>query len=168
MGSSDLFEVEDTFSDYAPLLIVFLCGCTVPRPPAHPLATPRTPLPLRARDRPPPAKALHLGSSLLSCCGTCFACLRVPSFSFDDDFSDGRIDAGAQILAREKLALAAGSPLGANLELLSGATSDEEGQRGVAMTAAGALRAAAPASSTAAAPRSSGPAKWRQVLDDGF
>mmetsp|Transcript_19686 Transcript_19686/g.62708 ORF Transcript_19686/g.62708 Transcript_19686/m.62708 type:complete len:141 (+) Transcript_19686:644-1066(+) len=140
MGSSDLFEVEDTFSDYAPLLIVFLCGCT----------------------------ALHLGSSLLSCCGTCFACLRVPSFSFDDDFSDGRIDAGAQILAREKLALAAGSPLGANLQLLSGATSDEEGQRGVAMTAVGALRAAAPASSTAATPRNSGPAKWRQVLDDGF
>ena len=38
----------------------------------------------------------------------------------------GRIDHGAQILDREKQALADGAPLGTNLQLLSGATSDSE------------------------------------------
>ena len=59
-------------------------------------------------------------------------CLNAQSntFSFDEDFSDTRIDHGAQILGRERQALAEGAPLGANLQLLSGATSDsEENQR---------------------------------------
>ena len=55
-------------------------------------------------------------------------CLNAQSntFSFDEDFSDTRIDHGAQILGRERQALAEGAPLGANLQLLSGATSDSE------------------------------------------
>jgi hypothetical protein len=52
--------------------------------------------------------------------------MAVPSFSFDEDFSDARIDHGAQILMHERQALSDGVALGANLQLLSGATSDEE------------------------------------------
>jgi len=88
----------DTFDNYAPLLIVFLCGATY----------------------------LNLGEGLLSCCACCLRCVRPPSFSFDEDFTDGRIDHGAQILLREAQALAGGAPLGTNLQLLSGATSDSE------------------------------------------
>ena len=90
----------DYFNNFAPLLIVVLCGCTY----------------------------LNLGSGLLSCCAKCFPCMAVPAFSFDDDFSDTRIDHGAQILLSEKQAVADGVPLGANLQLLSGATSDSEEQ----------------------------------------
>merc|ERR1719446_716190 len=61
---------NDYFDNFAPLVIVFLCGCTY----------------------------LDLGSGLLSCCGRCLPCMRIPSFSFDEDFSDSRIDHGAQIL----------------------------------------------------------------------
>lgn len=60
------FFKADYFNNYAPLLIVFLCGFTY----------------------------LNLGSEILSCCGRCLPCVRVPSFSFDEDFSDGRIDHG--------------------------------------------------------------------------
>jgi len=89
-----------TFNNYAPLLIVILCGCTY----------------------------LNLFSNLASCCMRCVPCINAQSnsFSFDEDFSDTRIDHGAQILARERQAMAEGSPLGANLQLLSGATSDSE------------------------------------------
>ena len=69
---------------------------------------------------------LNLGSGLLSCCAKCCPCVAAPTFSFDEDFSDTRIDHGAQILTRERQAMAEGSPLGANLQLLSGATSDGE------------------------------------------
>ena len=91
---------DDYFSNYAPLLIVILCGCTY----------------------------LNLGSNLLGCCGRCLPCLKMQAnaFSFDEDFSDARIDHGEQILRREARALADGTPLGANLNLLSGATSDNE------------------------------------------
>ena len=89
-----------TFNNYAPLLIVILCGCTY----------------------------LNLFSNLASCCMRCVPCINAQSnsFSFDEDFSDTRIDHGAQILTRERQAMAEGSPLGANLQLLSGATSDGE------------------------------------------
>lgn len=130
--SCALLFVGDWFSDYAPLLIVILCGCT----------------------------ALNLGSALLSCFGSCFSCLRFPSFSFDDDFSDGRIDMGSQILCRERDALASGAPLGAHLQLLSGATSDgEENQRkqaSIRMPLGSSLGTASSSS------------KWRQMLDDGL
>mmetsp|Transcript_13658 Transcript_13658/g.19505 ORF Transcript_13658/g.19505 Transcript_13658/m.19505 type:complete len:133 (-) Transcript_13658:94-492(-) len=132
MDKVELFEIGDWFSDYAPLLIVILCGCT----------------------------ALNLGSALLSCFGSCFSCLRFPSFSFDDDFSDGRIDMGSQILCRERDALASGAPLGAHLQLLSGATSDgEENQRkqaSIRMPLGSSLGTASSSS------------KWRQMLDDGL
>jgi len=90
----------DYFNNYAPLVIVVLCGCTY----------------------------LNLGSGLLSCCAKCFPCMAGAgeAFSFDEDFSDTRIDHGASILVEEKKALADGVPLGANLQLLSGATSDSE------------------------------------------
>jgi len=88
----------DYFNNYAPLLIVVIAGCTL----------------------------LNLGSGLLSCCAKCCPCMAAPTFSFDEDFSDARIDHGAQILLHEKRALADGVPLGANLQLLSGATSDSE------------------------------------------
>ena len=88
----------DYFQNYAPLLIVVIAGCTM----------------------------LNLGSNLLSCCARCCPCMQTPSFSFDEDFSDTRIDHGAQILLHEKQALADGVPLGTNLQLLSGATSDDE------------------------------------------
>ena len=91
----------DYFNNYAPLVIVVLSGCTY----------------------------LNLGSGLLSCCSKCFPCMAAPAFSFDEDFSDTRIDHGARILAEEKRALADGTPLGANLQLLSGATSDDEAAR---------------------------------------
>jgi len=91
----------DYFNNYAPLLIVVLCGCTY----------------------------LNLGSGLLSCCAKCMPCVAAPAFSFDDDFSDTRIDHGAQILLHEKQALAEGTALGSNLQLLSGATSDSEETR---------------------------------------
>jgi len=97
MDQNPLFS-GDYFNNYAPLLIVILCGCTY----------------------------LNLGSAVANCCSACFPCVASPSFSFDEDFSDGRIDHGAQILAREKRALADGVPLGTNLQLLSGATSDGE------------------------------------------
>lgn len=133
MDKVDLLEIGDYFSDYAPLLIVLLCGCT----------------------------ALHLGSALLSCCGTCFSCLRVPSFSFDDDFSDGRIDTGSQILMRERQAIATGSPLGAHMQLLSGATSDEESNRQPA--AAAATRPVLGSSATVGPKTQS---NWRKMIDD--
>jgi len=88
----------DYFNDYAPLLIVIFSGCTL----------------------------LNLGSGLRSCCAKCCPCIAAPSFSWDEDFNDTRIDHGAQILLHEKHALAEGVPLGANLQLLSGATSDSE------------------------------------------
>ena len=56
---------SDYFSNYAPLLIVILCGCTY----------------------------LNLGSALLNCCSACFPCVASPAFSFDEDFSDTRIGA---------------------------------------------------------------------------
>ena len=89
-----------TFNNYAPLLIVILCGCTY----------------------------LNLFSNMAACCMRCVPCINAQSnsFSFDEDFSDTRIDHGAQILTRERQAMAEGSPLGANLQLLSGATSDGE------------------------------------------
>lgn len=92
------FFSGDYFNNYAPLLIVVIAGCTL----------------------------LNLGSGLLQCCAKCCPCVAGPTFSFDDDFSDARIDHGAQILLHEKQALAEGIPLGANLQLLSGATSDTE------------------------------------------
>mmetsp|Transcript_13781 Transcript_13781/g.29059 ORF Transcript_13781/g.29059 Transcript_13781/m.29059 type:complete len:189 (+) Transcript_13781:293-859(+) len=88
----------DYFNNYAPLLIVFLCGFTY----------------------------LNLGSELLGCFGRCFQCMKAPAFSFDEDFTDTRIDHGERILASEQQALAEGTPLGSNLQLLSGATSDSE------------------------------------------
>ena len=90
----------DYFNNYAPLLIVILCGCTY----------------------------LNLFSNMAACCMRCVPCINAQSnsFSFDEDFSDTRIDHGAQILTRERQAMAEGSPLGANLQLLSGATSDGE------------------------------------------
>lgn len=72
---------------------------------------------------------LNLGSGLLSCCAKCFPCVAAPAFSFDEDFSDGRIDHGAQIIVHEKQALADGVALGANLQLLSSATSDGEDEQ---------------------------------------
>jgi len=96
-----LGNMRDYFSDYAPLLIVVICGGTY----------------------------LNLGSGLMSCCSKCLPCLATPVFSFDEDFSDTRIDHGAAILQREKRALADGVPLGTNLQLLSGATSDDENAR---------------------------------------
>ena len=115
------------FNDYAPLLIVILCGCTY----------------------------LNLGSSLLGCCGRCLPCLTLQanSFSFDEDFSDTRIDHGAQILSREGQALAEGTPLGANLQLLSGATSDSEE----------AARLPAPKGAAAASSR-----PWNRLQDDNL
>jgi hypothetical protein len=94
------FFSGDYFNNYAPLMIVLIAGCTL----------------------------LNLGSGLLSCCAKCCPCVAAPTFSFDEDFSDARIDHGAQILLHEKRALADGVPLGANLQLLSGATSDSEEQ----------------------------------------
>jgi hypothetical protein len=94
------FFQGDYFNNYAPLLIVIFAGCTF----------------------------LNLGSNLLSCCSKCCPCIAAPAFSFDEDFSDTRIDHGAQILSHEKHALSEGVPLGANLQLLSGATSDSEEQ----------------------------------------
>ena len=73
---------------------------------------------------------LNLCSGLIACCAKCCSCMGSPAtFSFDEDFSDTRIDHGAQILRHEKQALTEGAPLGTNLNLLSGATSDEEGGR---------------------------------------
>ena len=95
------FFSGDYFNNYAPLLIVLIAGCTL----------------------------LNLGSGLLSCCAKCCPCVAAPTFSFDEDFSDARIDHGAQILLHEKQALQEGVPLGANLQLLSGATSDSEEQQ---------------------------------------
>ena len=94
------FFSGDYFNNYAPLLIVVIAGCTL----------------------------LNLGSGLLSCCAKCCPCVAAPAFSFDEDFSDARIDHGAQILLHEKQAMVEGVPLGANLQLLSGATSDGEEQ----------------------------------------
>jgi len=91
----------DYFNNFAPLLIVVISGCTM----------------------------LNLGSGLLSCCAKCCPCVAAPAFSFDEDFSDTRIDHGATILLRERNALADGVPLGSNLQLLSGATSDSEEPR---------------------------------------
>merc|ERR1719421_2471892 len=54
----------DYFNNYAPLLIVVFAGCTL----------------------------LNLGSGLLSCCAKCCPCVGAPNFSFDEDFSDTRID----------------------------------------------------------------------------
>ena len=79
------FFSGDYFNNYAPLLIVVIAGCTL----------------------------LNLGSGLLQCCAKCCPCVAAPTFSFDDDFSDARIDHGAQILLHEKHALAEGVPLGA-------------------------------------------------------
>ena len=53
-------------------MIVFLCGCTY----------------------------LNLGSGLLSCFARCVPCVASPSFSFDEDFSDTRIDHGGQVCAK--------------------------------------------------------------------
>ena len=92
------FFDKDYFGNFAPLLMIVLAGCTI----------------------------LNLGSGLLSCCARCCPCVAAPACSFDEDFSDTRIDHGAQILLHEKQALAAGVPLGSNLQLLSGATSDTE------------------------------------------
>jgi hypothetical protein len=92
------FFDADYFNNYAPVMIVFLCGCTY----------------------------LNLGSGLLSCFARCVPCVASPSFSFDEDFSDTRIDHGGQILVHERKALEDGAPLGKNLNLLSGATSDGE------------------------------------------
>lgn len=64
----------DYFNNYAPIIIVILCGCTY----------------------------LNLGTGFLACCAKCFPCIANDAFSFDDDFSDTRIDHGAQILAHEK------------------------------------------------------------------
>ena len=91
---------DDIFDNYAPFVIVILCGCTY----------------------------LNLFSNMAACCMRCVPCINAQSnsFSFDEDFSDTRIDHGAQILTRERQAMAEGSPLGANLQLLSGATSDGE------------------------------------------
>ena len=55
--------------------------------------------------------------------------LAAPAFSFAGDFSDTRIDHGAQILLHAKQALADGVPLGSRLNLLSGATSGTSGRR---------------------------------------
>jgi len=105
-------------------MIVVLCGCTY----------------------------LNLGSGLLSCCAKCFPCLAAPAFSFDEDFDDARIDHGVHILHHEKRALVEGTPLGANLQLLSGATSDsEDGRR-----------------ATAATTRSTHPARRFNRLEDGL
>ena len=103
----------DYFNNFAPLLIVVFAGCTL----------------------------LNLGSGLLSCCAKCCPCVQSPAFSFDEDFSDTRIDHGAQILLHEKSSLADGVPLGANLQLLSGATSDSE-ESAAARLRSGALRPA--------------------------
>ena len=89
---------DDYFSNYAPLLIVILCGCTY----------------------------LNLGSALMNCCSACLPCVAQPTFSFDEDFCDARIDHGAQVLAQERRALADGGAIGNNLQMLSGATSDGE------------------------------------------
>lgn len=86
------------FNNYAPLVIVVLSGCTY----------------------------LNLGTGLLSCCAKCFPCMAAPAFSFDEDFSDARIDHGGAILSEEKKALADGQQLGSNLRMLSDATSDSE------------------------------------------
>merc|ERR1711871_73499 len=91
----------DYFNNYAPLLIVVLAGCTM----------------------------LNLGSGLMSCCAKCCPCIAAPTFSFNEDFSDTRIDHGAQILLHEKHALTEGVPLGTNLQLLSGASSDGENEQ---------------------------------------
>lgn len=115
------------------MLIVLLCGCT----------------------------ALNLGSALLSCFGSCFSCLRFPSFSFDDDFSDGRIDTGSQILCRERDALASGSPLGAHLQLLSSATSDREDNN---KQTTGSRMPLGPLGTSLGV--GTGATKWRQMLDD--
>ena len=88
----------DYFNNFAPLVIVVLSGCTY----------------------------LNLGTGLLSCCAKCFPCMAAPAFSFDEDFSDARIEHGASILIEEKKALAEGYPPGSNLKLLSEATSDSE------------------------------------------
>ena len=120
------FFSGDYFNNYAPLLIVVFAGCTL----------------------------LNLGSGLLSCCAKCCPCVAAPTFSFDEDFSDTRIDHGAQILLHEKQALADGVPLGANLQLLSGATSDSE------ESAAARLRGAA----TRNTPRS----RFDRLRDEGL
>ena len=66
------FFDADYFNNYAPVMIVFLCGCTY----------------------------LNLGSGLLSCFARCVPCVASPSFSFDEDFSDTRIDHGGQVCAK--------------------------------------------------------------------
>jgi len=114
-----LFSSDGYFNNGAPLLIVFLCGFTY----------------------------LNLGSEILSCCGRCCSCFAAPSFSFDEDFSDGRIDHGAAILAREQQAIADGVPIGSNLQMLSGATSDSE---------------------EAAKKSSSRPKKWNRLADENL
>ena len=79
----------DYFNNYAPLLIVLFAGCTL----------------------------LNLGSGLLSCCARCCPCVAAPTFSFDEDFDDTRIDHGAAILSQERQALSEGIPLGTNLQV---------------------------------------------------
>ena len=69
--------------------------------------------------------ALNLGSQLLGCCGTCLPCFRVPTFSFDEDFSDGYIDKGVQLVERERRSLADGASLGSALPPVE-ADSDRE------------------------------------------
>ena len=69
----------DYFNNYAPIIIVILCGCTY----------------------------LNIGTGILACCARCFPCVANDAFSFDDDFSDARIDHGAQILLHEKQVICA-------------------------------------------------------------
>jgi hypothetical protein len=92
-GFGDMDQIPlfsgDYFNNFAPLLIVVISGCTM----------------------------LNLGSGLLSCCAKCCPCVAAPAFSFDEDFSDTRIDHGATILLRERNALADGVPLGSNLQV---------------------------------------------------
>ena len=55
---------DDFFDNYAPFVIVVLCGCTY----------------------------LNLGSGARACCARCIPCVKGASFSFDDDFADSRIE----------------------------------------------------------------------------
>jgi hypothetical protein len=94
----------DWFDDYVPLIIVLLSGCWY----------------------------LNLFTVLVGFCCKCIPCLAdcaTQAFSFDEDFSDTRIEHGAAILVQEKRALADGVPLGSNLQLLATATTGEAPSR---------------------------------------